>query len=131
MTRHGTFVAAPAEHHGRALQLRVSEPRCRICRDPETRRTVNHLLDRRQALLTVRDVCEVVGQEVSAPGLTYRAILGHLEPLNALRPERDQITYDSLWVHAQRHHDWRGVVAYWCARLDRELGERLRRMRQT
>ena len=54
-------------------------------------------------------------------GITYADILGVLEPLNQGRPERDRITYDSLWVHAKRHYDHAAITAYWRARMHREL----------
>jgi hypothetical protein len=44
-----------------------------------------------------------------------------LRAINEGRDERDRITYDSLWVHAKRHHDLDGIVDYWTARLYREL----------
>ena len=31
------------------------------------------------------------------------------------------LTYDSLWVHAKRHDDLAGIMAYWRARMHKEL----------
>ena len=39
-------------------------------------------------------------------------ILRSLKPLNAGRDKRDQITYDSLWIHAKRHYDFTATAAY-------------------
>jgi hypothetical protein len=96
-----------------AYAVEVVEPRCRICRDPTVRRLVNSLLDWRGVPLPM--------DGAKSHGITYADILGVLEPLNQGRPERDRITYDSLWVHAKRHYDFAGIAAYWGARLDTEL----------
>lgn len=53
--------------------------------------------------------------------VAYTDILCSLGPINELRDPRDRITYDSLWVHAKRHYEIAGIVAYWSARLDREF----------
>jgi hypothetical protein len=101
---------------GDALTIEVVEPLCRICRDPAVRRLVNRLLDWR-------------GVPIPGGGtITHRTILGWLDPINAGRDKRDQITYDSLWVHSKRHHELAGIVAYWSARLDKELRDALRQM---
>ena len=93
--------------------VEVREPRCRICRDETVRIFVNQLLDWRGA------------PSILGPGrthlITYADIFRTLEPLNEVRAKRNRITYNSLWVHAKRHYDLAGVVAYWRARMDREL----------
>ena len=53
--------------------------------------------------------------------VTYADILRDLEPLNEGRDKKDRITYDSLWVHAKRHYDLAGIMAYWRARMHKEL----------
>jgi hypothetical protein len=93
------------------------EPRCRICRDESVRVLVNKLLDWHGApIILGRGKTHLV---------TYADILRDLEPLNKGRDKRDRITYDSLWVHAKRHYDLAGIVAYWCARMDKELRKAL------
>lgn len=99
--------------------LEPREPRCRICRDPDVRRLVNDLLD-------WRGVPIILGRG-KTHRVTYADILRTLKPLDEGRVERDRITYDSLWIHAKRHYDFAGVVAYWGARMDRELRSALRR----
>jgi hypothetical protein len=53
--------------------------------------------------------------------VTYADILCDLEPLNGGRDKRDRITYDSLWIHAKRHYEIAGVMAYRWAQMYREL----------
>jgi hypothetical protein len=53
--------------------------------------------------------------------ITYRTILGWLDPINMGRDSGDRITYDSLRVHAKRHYELAGIAAYWSARMDTEL----------
>ena len=48
-------------------------------------------------------------------------ILRDVEPLDEGRDKRDRITYDSLWIHAKRHYDLAGIVAYWSARMYKDL----------
>ena len=90
------------------------EPRCRICRDPAVRRLVNDLLD-------PRGVPVILEGGSMRHRITYTDILGMLEPINEGRDKGDQITYDSLWIHAKRHYDVARVAAYWGARMDKEL----------
>jgi hypothetical protein len=98
--------------------MEVVEPHCRICRDPNVRRLVNKLLD---------------WQGVPIPGtgkaVTYRMVLAWLDPINAERSSKDQITYDSLWIHAKRHYELAGVMAYWGSRMEKELREGLQALR--
>jgi hypothetical protein len=81
------------------------ERRCRVCRDPCVRRLVNAALDWRGV------------QIIIGPGkthlVTYADILRDLEPFNNVRDKRDRITYDSLWVHANRHYGLAGIASYW------------------
>lgn len=58
--------------------------------------------------------------------VTYADIFRDLEPLNEDRDTRDQITYDSLWVHAKRHYEIAGIAAYWSVRINKELKNALR-----
>jgi hypothetical protein len=95
-------------------RIQPREPRCRICRDSHVRRLVNDLLDLRGAPAIV-----VGGNK--GRRITYTDILGMQEPLNEGRDERDRITYDSLWIHAKRHYDLAGIVAYWSARMYKDL----------
>ena len=53
--------------------------------------------------------------------ITLTEILRDLAPLNEGRDKRDQITYDSLWVHAKRHYDLAGIAAYWRTRMSKEF----------
>lgn len=93
------------------------EPRCRICRDETVRVVVNELLDLRGAPAIV------VGGKTHR--ITYTDILRTLEPINEGREARDRITYDSLWIHARRHHDLDGIVDDWRAWFYRELRKAL------
>ena len=72
-------------------------------------------------------------QQVSDPQLESRPknvlsqaeILDSLESLNKSRDARDRITYDSLWVHFQRHYSFAGKAAYWNARTYKEFKKAL------
>ncbi len=96
------------------VDVKPWEPRCRICRHSDVRRVVNDLLD-------WRGVHVILEGGNKRDRINYTDILGMLKPLNEGRDKRDRITYDSLWVHAKRHYDLAGIVAYWQTRLDREL----------
>ena len=91
------------------------EPRCRICRDEAVRILVNELLDWRGVPVT--------REGGKTHRITLTEILRDLEPLNDGRDKRDQITYDSLWVHAKRHYDLAGIAAYWRTRMSKEFKE--------
>jgi hypothetical protein len=108
-----TRVAEPVR-----ADVEVREPRCRICRDETVRVVVNELLDLRGAPAIV-----VGGNR--GRRITYVDILDMLEPVNEDREERDRITYDSLRIHAKRHHDLEGIVDYWAAWFNRELRKAL------
>jgi hypothetical protein len=109
-----------SENPGGAVSaVEVVEPHCRICRGPAVRRLVNRLLDWRGVPIPVGD---------KTRRITYSTILGWLEPINEGRDKRDQITYDCLWVHAKRHYNVAGIVAYWSARMKNELRDALRQM---
>jgi hypothetical protein len=58
------------------------EPRCRVCRRPDVRVSVNEML---------------------AGGYTLAAILDTLQPVNASLPRKSQITADSLGKHRLKH----------------------------
>lgn len=60
------------------------EPRCRVCRDEQSRLLVNKLL---------------------AHGLTLRDIEDVIRPLNRSRPARDRINLNNLREHRRRHFD--------------------------
>jgi hypothetical protein len=86
------------------------EPRCRICRDETVRILVNELLDWHG------------GPIILGRGKTHRITYADiLRALNEGRDKRDRITYDSLWIHAKRHYELAGIVAYWRSRMDKEL----------
>ena len=91
------------------------EPRCRICRDENVRVVVNDLLDWRGVAVN------------RGRGKTHRItlteILAWLEPINEGRDKRDQITYDSLWIHFQRHYSLAGMAAYWRTEWHKEFKE--------
>lgn len=96
----------------------VREPRCRICRDETVRRHVNELLVWR-------------GVPIVLPGgkarrISLAEILRTLEPLNEGSKGGARITYDSLWVHARRHYEVAGKIAYWRARMLRDFRNALR-----
>ena len=63
---------------------RVSDPRCRVCRDEVICKTVNKLLAR---------------------GDTLVDIISTLEAANRSLPQSDKVTYDSLYRHRKRHFD--------------------------
>ena len=94
------------------------EPRCRVCRDPDVRRLVNHLLDWHGV--------QVFQKGGKIHRITYADIARALQPLNEGDDKRDRITYDSLWIHAKRHYDLEGIVDYWRAWFYRELRKALR-----
>lgn len=58
------------------------ERRCRICKHPDSRDRVNRLL---------------------AYGMGPSEIVDYCSDLNELRPDRDQITYWSVYTHSKRH----------------------------
>ena len=58
--------------------------------------------------------------------ITLTEILRDLAPLNEGRDKKDRITYDSLWVHSQRHYDLAGIVAYRRTRWSEEFKKALR-----
>ena len=60
------------------------EPRCRVCRDEQTRVLVNKLL---------------------AHGLTLKDIEGVIRPMNRARPARDRISINNIREHRKRHFD--------------------------
>lgn len=91
------------------------EPRCRICRDESVRVLANRLLDWLGAPI-------YLSPRGKAHAVTYTDILRELEPLNIGRDARRRITYNSLLVHAKRHHDPAGIADYWQARVDKMLG---------
>ncbi len=93
-------------------RLLVIEPRCRVCRDPDIRRTVNKLLIWRGVPMLVGGRCRSV---------TYVDVVDALAPINHTLPEGRRITYSSLWVHAKRHYDANAAVGWWCTKLEREL----------
>jgi hypothetical protein len=105
---------------GDAPTMEVVEPLCRICRDPGLRRLVNQLLDWR-------------GVPIPEGGKTYRITSYRtiLAWINKQRPDADPISYDSLWVHAKRHYEFAGIVAYWSARMDKEWRDALEALRST
>jgi hypothetical protein len=94
------------------------EPRCRICRDPGVRRLVNERLD-------WRGVPIPLGRG-KAHRVTYADLLRDLAPLNEGRDKKDRITYDALWIHAKRHYDIAGRLAYWSARIIKDFKTALR-----
>jgi len=101
----------------RADDVEVREPRCRVCRDETVRRRVNDLL-------AWRGVPTRLGPNPTRV-VTYADILRTLEPVNAGRDGQSRITYSCLRVHAKRHYELAGVVAYWARRMDRDLRKAL------
>lgn len=97
--------------------LEVREPRCRVCRDETVRRHVNELLDWRGVPVPIHGG----GFRRVTLADIYRA----LGPINESRHGRSPITYSALWVHAKRHHEIAGKVAYWAARIRREFWDAL------
>ena len=55
--------------------------------------------------------------------ITLTEILRSLEPINEGRDNRDRITYNSLWIHFQRHYSLAGITAYWRTRMSKEFKE--------
>ena len=89
------------------------EPRCRICRDETVRILVNELLD-------WRGVPIILGRG-KTHRITLTEILRTLAPLNEGRDNRHRITYNSLWIHFQRHYSLAGRAAYWSTRMSKEF----------
>ena len=89
------------------------EPRCRICRDETVRVAVNERLD-------WRGVPIFLGRG-KFHRITLTEILRDLTPLNEGRDKKNRITYDSLWVHFQRHYSLAGQVTYRGARMAKEF----------
>ena len=89
------------------------EPRCRICRDESVRSP------RQRAAGLAR--CPDHSGPWQSHRITYAEILRDLAPINEGRDKRDRITYDSLWVHAKRHYDLAGQVAYRRTRTPKEF----------
>ena len=58
------------------------ERRCRVCKDPVSRDRVNRLL---------------------AYGMGPNEVVDYCGDLNEMRPERDQLTYWSVYYHSRRH----------------------------
>ena len=102
------------ETRAERVDVKPRESRCRICRHSDVRRAVNDLLD-------WRGVPVIPEGGNKRRRITYTDILGMLEPLNEGRAKRDRITYDSLWIHAKRHYDLAGLVAYWRAQMYKDL----------
>jgi len=76
------------------------EPRCRVCRDETVRVAVNELLDWHGI--------PIILSRSKVRRITLTEILRHLAPLNEGSDTKDRITYDSLWVHFQRHYSLAG-----------------------
>ena len=94
------------------------EPRCHICCDEAVRVVVNDLLDWRGV--------PIIREGRKTHRVTLSEILRSLKPLNAGRDKRDQITYDSLWIHAKRHYDFTATAAYRRTLMAKEFKESLR-----
>jgi hypothetical protein len=109
MTRAGEPVTVDFERR---------EPRCRICRDETVRVGVNELLDWRGV--------PIPREGGKTHRITLAEILAWLGPFNEGRDKGDQITYDSLWIHFQRHYSFAGKAAYWRARTFKEFKKALR-----
>jgi hypothetical protein len=93
------------------------EPRCRICRVETVRVVVNELLDWRGV--------PIIREGGKTHRVTLTEILAWLGPFNEGRDKRDQITYDALWVHFQRHYSFAGKAAYWRVRTFKEFKKAL------
>ncbi len=91
------------------------EPRCRVCRDETVRVVVNKLLDWRGV--------PIIRKGRKAHRITLTEIPRSLEPLNEGRDQRDQITYDNLWVHGKRHYDFAATAAYRRTLMAKEFKE--------
>jgi hypothetical protein len=102
-----------AESGAPEYEVQVREPRCRVCRHEAVRVLVNQMLDWHGVPVMVKG-----GR---AHRLTYSDILRGLESLNQGLHSGERITYDSLWVHAQRHHALDGMVAFWSKRIEKGL----------
>jgi hypothetical protein len=91
------------------------EIRCRVCREEAVRVLVNGLLDWRGV--------PIIREGRKTHRITLTEILAWLEPINEGRDKRDRITYDSLWIHFQRHYSLAGITAYWGAQMSKEFKE--------
>ena len=99
------------------VDLERREPRCRVCRVENVRVIVNEMLDWRGV--------PIIRKGGKTHRITLAEILRSLEPLNERRDPRYRITYDSLWVHYERHYSFAGKAAYWNARTYKEFKKAL------
>jgi hypothetical protein len=60
------------------------------------------------------------GGVVDGFAITEAGVFGQPEG-GRVHDDRVALTYDSLWVHAKRHYDLAGIMAYWRARMHKEL----------
>lgn len=74
---------------------------------------VNKLLDWRGV--------PVLGQDGKTRVITLAGILRSLGSINEGRDAEHRITYSCLRIHANRHYELAGKVAYFSAQMDREL----------
>ena len=107
------MLVSHARQPAEPLALQIDEPRCRVCRDPDVRRRVNALLQWRGVPIFL--------EGGKTHRITYADILRDLEPINRGRAEGDRISYSSLRIHAKRHYELAGVVAYWSTWMDKQL----------
>jgi hypothetical protein len=103
----------PRKMEADLMGLERVETRCRICRDPELRLLVDALLDWRGVPVPLE------GGRVHR--VTYSDVLRALEPFNGFCGDWETVTYNNLWVHAQRHYDLRGIATYWSRRTEKEV----------
>jgi hypothetical protein len=122
MSTYEDALVSVADHRVRAMiqktnalrtALRRREPRCRICRDEAVRIRVDSLLDWHGIPIPV--------EANKFHVITYADILRDLEPLNMGRAKKVRITYDSLWVHAKRHYDLKGLLDHWAHQVEKEF----------
>jgi hypothetical protein len=95
------------------MGLERAESRCRICRDPELRLLVDALLDWRGVPVPL------AGGKMHR--ITYADVLRALEPFSVICADWERLTYNNVWIHAQRHYDIAGIAAYWTRRTGKEV----------
>jgi hypothetical protein len=100
------------------VDIERREPRCRVSCDEAVRIVVNELPDWRGV--------PIIRGRGKTHRVTLTGILRSLEHINNGRDKRDQITYDSLWIHFQRHYSLAGMAAYWRAHRYDEFKKALR-----
>jgi hypothetical protein len=95
------------------MGLERAEARCKICRDPDLRLLVDALLDWHGVPVPL------AGGKMHR--ITYADVFRALEPFSVICADWERLTYNNVWLHAQRHHGLAGIAAYWSRRTEKEV----------